>query len=143
VTRPAAAHVDPDMSPVEPARPGADADALAERVAAAVVAHPSVVRLHGGRFNDVTTHTATGRLDGVRVGAPGEPVEVAVVLRLDRPIPDVVAALRATVSRLCGGRPVDVTVVDLETDDEPDPAHPSGAGVAPPPGASDAGRMVR
>jgi hypothetical protein len=143
VTRPAAADVDPDLSRAGPPRSGADADALAERVAAAVVAHPSVARLHGGQFNEVATYTATGRLPGVRVGPPGEPVEVAVVLRLDRPIPDVVAALRATVSRLCGGRPVDITVADLETEGGPDPAHPSGAGVAPPRGAPDAGRMVR
>jgi hypothetical protein len=129
---------------------GPEADALAERVAAAVVAHPSVARLHGGRYNDVATYLATGRLVGVRIGGPGEPVEVAVVLRLDRPIPDVVAALRATVSALCGGRPVDITVADVATDDDvpddalgPGPAHPSGTGVAPPPDAPAAGRMVR
>jgi hypothetical protein len=114
------------------------ADALAERVAAAVAAHPSVARLHGGPFNDVATYTATGRLPGVRVGAPGEAVELAVVLRLDRPIPDVVAALRATVARLVGDRPVDITVADLAVEDDP-----SGAGVAPPTGAPAAGRMVR
>jgi hypothetical protein len=123
-------------------RPGAATDALAERVAAAVAAHPSVARLHGGRFNDVATYTATGRLPGVRIGGGGEAVEVAVVLRLDRPIPDVVAALRSTVSGLTGGRAVDITVADLETGLDADD-DPSGVGVAPPPAAPGAGRMVR
>jgi hypothetical protein len=141
VTRAAPPDVIPDMAPPT------DADALAERVAAAVLEHPSVARLHGGPFNDVATYLASGRLVGVRIGAPGEPVEVAVVLRLDRPIPDVVAALRAAVSALCPGRPVDVTVADIATGDDdgvgPGPSHPSGAGVASPPDAPGAGRMAR
>jgi hypothetical protein len=139
VTRAAPPDVIPDMTPTE-------ADALAERVAAAVLAHPSVAGLHGGPFNDVATHLATGRLVGVRIGAPGEPVEVAVVLRLDRPIPDVVAALRATVSALCPGRPVDITVADIATGEDAagqDAAHPSGAGVASPPDTPGTGRMAR
>jgi hypothetical protein len=143
VNRPAV----PDVVAGGPAPSGPEADALAERVAAAVLAHPSVARLHGGRYNDVATHLAAGRLVGVRIGGgPGEPVEVAVVLWLDRPIPDVVAGLRATVSALCGGRRVDITVADVATDDdapEPEPAHPSGAGVAPSPDGPDAGRMGR
>jgi hypothetical protein len=135
--------VTPDVTP--------DPDALVELVAAALLAHPSVARLHGGRFNDIASYVATGRLLGVRVGEPGEPVEVGVVLRLDRPIPDVVDALRATVSALCGGRPVDVTVGDVVTGEDgavdeaasPDPADPSGLGVATPFEGPDAGRMVR
>lgn len=130
----------------------ADQDALAERVAAALTGHPSVAGLHGGRYNDVATYLATGRLVGVRIGAAGEPVEVGVVLRLDRPIPDVVGELRRAVSALCGGARVDVTVGDVATDADAPPSagaagppgsHPSGAGVAAPPARPDAGRMVR
>lgn len=87
---------------------------LAERVAAAVAAHPAVARLHGGPFGGVATHLPGRRLTGVRIGAAGEPVEVAVVLRAGTPLPGVVAALRREVSALCGGAPVDVTVADLE-----------------------------
>lgn len=132
--------------------PGAaERDALAERVAAAVAAHPSVAGLHGGRYNDVASYLASGRLVGVRIGAAGEPVEVGVVLRIDRPIPDVVAELRHTVSALCGGARVDVTVGDVATADatppavgaRPSAAHPSGAGVAAPQARPNAGRMVR
>lgn len=88
--------------------------ALADRVAAAVTAHPAVARLHGGPFGAVVTHLPGRRLVGVRLGAAGEPVEVAVVLRTGAPLPGVVAALRREVSALCGGAPVDVTVADLE-----------------------------
>jgi hypothetical protein len=88
--------------------------ALAERVAEAVAAHPAVARLDGGVFGAVATHLPGGRLLGVRIGAPGEPVELAVVLHLDRPIPEVVREVRREVSRLCGGVPVDITVSDVD-----------------------------
>jgi hypothetical protein len=86
---------------------------LAEQVAAAVSAHPSVARLHGGPYGAVATHLPGRRLIGVRIGEGDEPVELAVVLHPDRPIPDVVRALRREVSRLCGGAAVDITVADL------------------------------
>jgi hypothetical protein len=91
----------------------ADPPTLAERVAAAVGAHPSVVRLHGGTFGDLATHLPGRRLVGVRLGAAGEPVELGVVLLLDRPVPGVVRSLRRLVSGMCGGAPVDVTVGDV------------------------------
>jgi DNA-binding transcriptional LysR family regulator len=86
---------------------------LAERVAAAVTAHPAVAGLHGGPFGAVATYLPGRRLVGVRIGEGDEPVEVAVVLRPDRPIPDVVRALRREVSALCGGAAVDITVADI------------------------------
>jgi hypothetical protein len=88
--------------------------ALAEQVAAAVTAHPAVARLDAGTFGAVFTHLPGRRLVGVRIGEPGEPVEIAVVLHLDRPIPEVARALRREVSRMCGGAAVDITVADLE-----------------------------
>jgi hypothetical protein len=100
--------------PSAPTAPGgADPSALAERVAAAVTAHPAVARLHGGQFGAVATYMPGRRLIGVRIGVGDEPVEVAVVLRPDRPIPGVVRDLRAEVSRMCGGAAVDITVADL------------------------------
>ena len=97
------------------AGPAADPEpaALAELVAEAVAAHPSVVRLDGGIFGAVATWLPGRRLVGVHVGGPGEPVEIGVVLHLDRPIPDTVAALRRTVTPLVGATPVDVTVSDV------------------------------
>ena len=98
----------------------ADPPTLAEQVAAAVGAHPSVVRLHGGTFGDLATYLPGRRLVGVRLGTAGEPVELGVVLLLDRPIPGVVRSLRRVVSRICGGAPVDVTVGDVIVPGVPD-----------------------
>lgn len=106
---------------------GTGTDALVRRVAAAVAAHPDVARLDGGAFGSVATLLPGGRLVGVRIGGVGEPVEIAVVLHLHRPIPSVVRGLRREVAALCGaaGRPVtavDVTVADL--------AEPAGDGAS-------------
>ena len=87
---------------------------LAEKVAAAVAAHPAVAGLDGGPFGAIATHLPGRRLLGVRIGEGDEPVELAVVLYPDRPIPEVVGVLRREVSRICGGAAVDITVSDLE-----------------------------
>ncbi len=127
------------MTAADPAPdPAAEREALAERVSAAVLAFPGVAGAHGGRYNDIATFRPGGRLVGVRIGDGDEPVEVGVVLRLDRPIPEVVAELRRTVSRLCGGAAVDVTVGDVSVGPQVDPA--AHRPVAPAPGP---GRMVR
>jgi hypothetical protein len=89
------------------------ADELARRVAELVAAHPAVVRLDGGIFGAVAHYLPGRRLVGVRVDEHGGPVEVAVVLSLAAPIPEVVAQLRARVAVVAGGRPVDVTVSDV------------------------------
>ena len=96
-----------------------DPVALAERVAAAVAAHPGVAGLHGGIYGSVTTYLPGRKLIGVRIGVGDEPVEVAVVLYPDRPIPEVVRSLRSEVSRLCGGAVVDITVADILLPGEP------------------------
>ncbi|WP_300008035.1 hypothetical protein [Pseudonocardia sp.] len=93
--------------------PSTDPDALAELVAATVAAHPAVARLDGGKFGVVATYLPGRRLLGVRIGQGSEPVELAVVLHLQRPIPDVVRDLRREVSALCGGTTVDITVSDV------------------------------
>lgn len=99
-----------------------DPAVLAERVAAAVTAHPAVAGLHGGTYGAVVTYLPGRRLVGVHIGRADEPVEVAVVLHPDRPIPDVVRALRHEVSALCGGAAVDITVADIALPGEPDAA---------------------
>ncbi|OKI30275.1 hypothetical protein A6A25_28875 [Saccharothrix sp. CB00851] len=82
---------------------------VAEDVEAALLAHPDVTRLDGA----VASYLPGRRVDGVRVG---DRVEVAVVLRPDRPIAEVVSELRAHVTRVTGRAPVDVTVADLEVE---------------------------
>ncbi|WP_367130491.1 hypothetical protein [Saccharothrix sp. HUAS TT1] len=80
---------------------------MSEDVEAAVLAHPDVTRLDGA----IASYLPGRRVVGVRVGAR---VEVAVVLRPDRPIGEVVPELRAEVARVAGPVPVDVVVADLE-----------------------------
>jgi uncharacterized alkaline shock family protein YloU len=104
-----------------------DADLLAQRVADAVAAEPAVARLDGGAFDAIATHLPGRRLVGVRIGRGGGPVEIAVVLHLRRPIPEVARDLRRRVVAVCaaGGHPVtavDVTVSDLDTSDLDGPA---------------------
>ncbi|WP_308259192.1 hypothetical protein [Pseudonocardia sp. H11422] len=92
---------------------------LAEQVAAVVTAHPAVARLDAGAFGAVATYLPGRRLAGVRIGEVGEPVELGVVLYLDRPFPEVVRLLRREVAALCGGAPVDITVTDVDTTGSP------------------------
>ncbi len=115
----------PETQPPEPQRSDSPMSAtripphgpeLAERVAAVVAAHPAVARLDGGMFGAVATYLPGRRLVGVRIGRQDEPVELAVVLHLDRPFPEVVVALRREVAALCGGAAVDITVADVKTD---------------------------
>jgi hypothetical protein len=86
---------------------------LSRDIAATLRAHPAVAGLSAGPHAAIATPLPGERLLGVRVGAPGEPVEVSVVLRLLAPLPDLVEQLRAAVSARCGGAPVDVHVSDV------------------------------
>ncbi|GAA1291118.1 hypothetical protein [Saccharothrix xinjiangensis] len=79
---------------------------VAEDVEAALLAHPAVARLDDA----FTSYLPGRRVVGVRVAGR---VGVAVVLRLGRPIPDVVAELRERVGAVTGPAPVDVVVADL------------------------------
>jgi uncharacterized alkaline shock family protein YloU len=88
-------------------------EALAERVADTVAAHPAVAGLHGGQFGVVATYLPGRRLTGVRIGHGDEPVELGVVVHLGHRIPDVVRSLRSEVSAMCGGAAVDIYVADV------------------------------
>ena len=94
--------------------PAEDAtEQLAARIAETVDEHPSVHQRHGGEFGTITTLAPGRRLTGV---VTGPPVEVAVVLRLDRPMPEVVAELRQRVRQVAGDVPVDITVADIRAE---------------------------
>lgn len=85
---------------------------LAEQIAETVREHPSVERLDGGEFGVVATHFPGRRVTGVRMGPP---IEVAVVLHVDRPLPDVVDELRTRVQGLAGEVPVNLTISDVHS----------------------------
>ncbi|NHD17450.1 MULTISPECIES: hypothetical protein [Actinopolyspora] len=95
--------------------------AHAERIAEAVLGHPCVVRLDGGEHGTVATYLPGRRVTGVRVDPDGVgTAEVCVVLRLLRPVPELVDEIRAGLREVVGDSPVDVTVADVLTPDEPE-----------------------
>ncbi|MGP4017403.1 hypothetical protein [Saccharopolyspora sp. 5N708] len=89
----------------------------ASELADRVLAHPSVVRLHGGQFGEIASYLPGRKVVGVRLPDEGA-VEVAVVLRLDRSLPEVVAELRSRLAEVLGAVPVDITVADVITAEE-------------------------
>ncbi|WP_370937556.1 hypothetical protein [Amycolatopsis sp. cg13] len=84
--------------------------AEAERIAAAVRDLPVVVDVHGGRFGQVATFGAGGRVGGVRVSE--EDVTVGVTVRSPFSAGEVAAAVRAAVAS--PGRPVHVLIADVD-----------------------------
>jgi hypothetical protein len=90
--------------------------ALAEAVAAAVLAHPGVARMSGGAFGTVASYLPRRRIVGVRLPlAEADPVEIAVVARMGVPLPRLAEELGAAVVAVLGPVAVDVTVADVET----------------------------
>jgi anti-sigma factor RsiW len=88
-----------------------------EEVAAAVLAHPAVARLDGGPFGTVASYLpGRRRVLGVRIGVGDEPVELAVVVRLGTPLPQLADELGDVVRGLLGPVPVEVTFSDVVLD---------------------------
>lgn len=100
--------------------PTTDPAAVAEAVAARLTEHPSVVALHGGPFGTVATHLPGRRLVGVVVDETDGAVQLAVVVRLDAPLPQLVAELRQWVSAETGAVAVHVLVADIVIEDAHD-----------------------
>jgi uncharacterized alkaline shock family protein YloU len=102
--------------------------ALAEAVAAAVLAHPGVVRMSGGAFGSIASYLPRRRVLGVRLPlAETDPVEIAVVARLGVPLPRLAEELGAAVVAVLGPVAVDITVADVEAAEV---AVTGGAGLA-------------
>lgn len=95
-----------------------DPAVLAEVIAQRVAEHPSVAGLDGGPFGTVASYLPGRRVVGVRVDETDGSVQLAVVLRLGDPLPQVVAELRQRVTGVAGPVPVDVLVADLRTAEE-------------------------
>lgn len=90
-----------------------DPAALAEVIAARVAEHPAVAGLHGGPFGTVASYLPGRRVVGVAVDETDGSVELAVVARLDIPLPELVADLRRCVSALAGPVAVHVLIADI------------------------------
>ncbi|TDE59544.1 hypothetical protein E1295_02690 [Nonomuraea mesophila] len=80
---------------------------IAERVRAC----PGVAGLSGGPFGTVATYMPGERLLGVAVNE--REVRIAVVARMDRPLPDTADEVRRAVTDLAGDRRVDVRIDDI------------------------------
>jgi hypothetical protein len=121
------------MSSISPTPPPArqdrqrDSGQLADAIAAAVRAHPAVADLDGGPFGVIACYLPGRRVVGVRVGEPGEPVEVSVVARLGTPLPQLATELRRLITAVTGSRVIDLTINDVITGEPipaPSPASP-------------------
>lgn len=99
--------ITPDAAPVDPEPPSP-----AEAVAAAVLAVPGVVRLHGGRFGELGTYLPGRRVTGVRIDDEG--TEVHVVVSGPDPVPETGARIQRAVSAIAP-MPVRVHVEDIDT----------------------------
>lgn len=91
-----------------------------EAVAAAALGCPLIAGLTGGIVGEVATYLPGRRVVGVR-DADGV-VEIHVVARWGRPLPEVADAVRAAVASHVDGQPVAVFVDDIEV-----PADPAAA----------------
>ncbi|KOX11971.1 hypothetical protein ADL05_22710 [Nocardiopsis sp. NRRL B-16309] len=72
---------------------------------------PDVVELSAGGFGTLQTPVPGGRVRGIAVR--GDHVEVGVVVRFGRAIPDITAEIRDVLAPLAAGRPVHVYVEDV------------------------------
>nr|WP_222132195.1 hypothetical protein [Pseudonocardia sp. C8] len=87
--------------------------------------HPSVLRLDGGPFGSIASYLPGRRVWGVRLG---DPVEIAVVVALGVPFPEIADGIAALVRAALRDDTVavEVTVADVGTAGEP-----AGGGAAP------------
>lgn len=100
----------------------ADPDAVVD----AALACPDVARMWAGAVGEVACYLPGRRVPGVRLTDDG--VEVHVVARWGRPLPEVASAVRAAVAPVAPGAVVDVFVDDLEPpSDDPPPVPVAGA----------------
>ena len=110
----------PDVARLDVVEPGVaviaddapDPITPAEAVAAAVLAVPGVVRLHGGRFGELGTYLPGRRVTGVRLDDEG--TEVHIVVSDLVPVPETAARVRRAVSAIAP-MPVRVHVEDIDT----------------------------
>jgi uncharacterized alkaline shock family protein YloU len=104
----------------------ADGRDLADRIAEAVTECPDVASLAGGRLGAFLPGRGAA---GVSVHDTG--VEVAVVARYGRPMPEIADEVRDAVEPLVPGLPVDVSIDDIT--EAAAPGQDSGAPETTPP----------
>lgn len=83
----------------------------AELIVREAVRFPDVVELSTGGFGTLNTPVPGGHVRGVAVRK--DSVEIGVVLRYGRPLPEIVAELRQGLAPLAGDRVVHISVEDV------------------------------
>jgi hypothetical protein len=86
-----------------------------DAVAAAVMRCPSVMGLSAGTSGEVKTHLPGRRINGVKVVEDG--IDVHVVARWVRYLPDVAQDVRRLLAPLAAGRAINVFIDDVAVDD--------------------------
>ncbi len=99
-----------------------------EAVVTAALSCPEVARLSGGLVGEVATYLPGRQVAGVRL--TDEEVEVHIVARWGRPLPEVADAVHEAVRPVTGGRRTAVFVEDIEL--------PAAGSVPPEEGGGDA-----
>ncbi|WUI01059.1 hypothetical protein OHR68_04360 [Spirillospora sp. NBC_00431] len=84
---------------------------LAHRIAEAVMTCPDVRQLTTGPHGRIATHRAGRRLEGVAVR--GGEIEIGVIVRHGRPLPEIGEDVRRLVRPLAGRRTIDVLIAAL------------------------------
>ncbi len=103
---------------------GLDVRAVAEAVAAC----PDVAGLSGGVFGEAATYLPGDRVVGVREDTDG--IEIRIVARWGRPLPQIAEQVRKAVRAYAGGAPVTVAIDDIEIPAEPGRTPGAGRGAA-------------
>ncbi|MBD3146250.1 hypothetical protein IEQ31_24115 [Microbispora camponoti] len=80
-----------------------------------VLSCPDVADLSRGPFGVVATYLPGGLVPGVAIR--DDVVEIDIVARYGRPLPEIADLVRDAIGGLAGGRKVDVTIADVVTDD--------------------------
>ena len=87
-----------------------------EAVATAALSCPEVAGMSGGLVGEVATYLPGRQVTGVRL--TDEEVEVHIVARWGRPLPEVADAVRRAVGAVAGGLRTSVFVEDIELPSE-------------------------
>ena len=85
-----------------------------EAIAAAVLQCPAVARLHGGRFNTITSYLPGRRVAGIAVTPSG--VTVGVVGRYPGTVAQIAAQVHEAAAAVVPSVPVTVAVEDIDID---------------------------
>ncbi|MFG1825279.1 hypothetical protein ACGFIJ_22565 [Microbispora bryophytorum] len=96
-------------------REGEELGVSARRIADRVLSCPDVADLSRGPFGVVATYLPGGLVPGVAIR--DDAVEIDIVARYGRPLPEIADLVRDAIGGLAGGRKVDVTIADVVTDD--------------------------